>query len=165
MSKLQKILILILCFAIFFSLGKIIYAADKNEKGSIKDNFVEIYQQVTLSLADLLVSIGDGVVHIVSRSVGEIVTLDKLIFNEVQKVSIDYWDDTSNTEIETKKAPIKAFMQPVVEKWYDVFFRIALIVYMVVLIYIGVQILFSSTAEKKANYKEQLITWFMGLTM
>ena len=34
MSKLQKILILILCFAIFFSLGNIIYAADKNEKGS-----------------------------------------------------------------------------------------------------------------------------------
>lgn len=176
-KKVIKIINLILCFMLLFSFGNISYAADDEDEigfwdwvwtwftPGIDDDFEVLYKLFLKSLTDLFISLGDGAMHLVASAVGETVTIDKLIYNDIKKVSIDYWNDTNISGKETSQEPIKAFMEPVVEKWYAVFFKIAIMVYMVVLVYIGISILLSSTAEKKASYKQLLTTWLMGITI
>lgn len=157
-KKLQKIINLILCFVIFFTLSSgITYADDEKD-------FDVVTELLFRQLTEAILSLGDGVVHLVSSSVGEMVTIDRLIYNKVEKVSIDFWDDMPS-DGSSSQEPVKAFMKPVINKWYPVFFNIATMVYMVVLVYIGVAIIFSSTAEKKANYKQLFMTWCVGIAI
>ena len=97
----------------------------------LKDALVnKLYEKVLEWITKPMVSLGDSILHMIIRCVGENVTVDRLIFGDVNKVSIDYWGSgTSNS--------VKAFLKPVVQKWYAVFFKIAMIVYMIVLVYIG----------------------------
>lgn len=158
-KKILKLIYLMLAFTLFFSLFNISYADEMAD-------FEKNQPKVVKALTDFLVSLGDGVIHIVSVAIGENITIDKLIYNNVQKVSIDYFHDIDNDDVDNAtKEPIKAFMEPVVEKWYAVFFKIATMVYMVVLVYIGIAILISSTAEKKANYKQLFSTWCIGVVI
>ena len=155
-----KLISLALCFACFLSFGNVVNA----DISGLGNAFNEVYEKIMSGITDMLVSFGDGVMHILTISVGETVTIDKLVFNNVERLSIDYWNDDTTTA-NTTKEPIKAFMSPVVEKWYAVFFKIAVMVYMVVLVYIGISIMLSSTADKKASFKESLSTWILGITI
>ncbi len=109
-------------------------------------------------LVELLLPLGDGVLYMVSSSVGEVVTTDSIIFNNVKKLNINFWDKDSPTAI-------KGMMQSIVEKWYDVFFKIAVMVYVAVLVVAGIQVLLHSTAEKTAQYKEYLVSWVTGVAI
>ena len=168
--KYMKIICFILCFAIFFSIGSTVRAGIGSAflnllVGDIEGTFEELYKTFLQQITQLFVSIGDAAMHLIASAVGETVTIDKLLYNDVERVSIDYWNDTTDTSKEDVAVPIKGFMQPTVEKWYAVFFKIATIVYMIVLVYIGIAILLSSTAEKKAGYKQLLTNWFMGIVI
>ena len=109
-------------------------------------------------LVRLFLAIGDGIVYIVSRSVGEVVTTDALIFNKVTKLNINYWATGASTSI-------KGILHTVVNKWYNVFFEIAVIAYMIVLVVAGIQVLLHSTAEKTAQYKEYIVSWVVGVAI
>ena len=109
-------------------------------------------------LVRLFLSIGDGIVYLVSRSVGEVVTTDALIFNKVTKLNINYWNKGESTAI-------KGILYDVVNKWYNVFFKIAVVVYMLVLVVAGIQVLLHSTAEKTAQYKEYIVSWVVGVAI
>lgn len=109
-------------------------------------------------LVEILLPFGDGVLYMVSSSVGELVTTDSIIFNNVKKLNINFWEDDSSSAV-------KGMMQEVVEKWYAVFFKIAVMVYMAVLVLAGIQILLHSTAQKTAQYKEYLVSWVTGVAI
>lgn len=109
-------------------------------------------------LVELFLPVGDGIVYLVSASVGEVVTTDSLIFNKVGKLNINYWDDGATDSV-------KNILQDVVNKWYSVFFKIAVFVYMMVLVVAGIQVLLHSTAEKTAQYKEYLVSWVIGVAI
>lgn len=173
-KKMFRIINLILCFSIFFSLINVIYAgviADAAEavletaKGVLIQIVSDRIKLIAGVFAELLVALGDGVVHIVTRSVGESVTIDKLIFGDIKKLNIDFWNETGIESVGSAQTSLKSFMTPVINKWYKVFFNIALIVYMITLVFIGISIVFTSTAEKKSNYEERLVSWVMGITI
>ena len=159
-KNLIKIISIALCFCIFLSIGTSVEAKNEN---LVDTNSSKLYGKLVSALTKVLLSLGDGVFHIMSRAIGEPVTIDKLVFNEVKKVSIDYWDDTDDGGGEKQ---IKAFMKPVVLKWYKVFYQIAIAVYMIILVYIGVRILLTvASPEKKAGYKEMFTSWVIGVTI
>jgi hypothetical protein len=156
--KFIKIISIALCICIFLSIGTNVKAETKNLSDDSK-----WYGKLVSQLTSVLLSLGDGVFHLMSKAVGEPITIDKLVFNEVGKVSIDYWDDTDSDDSEKQ---IKAFMEPVVTKWYKVFYQIAIVVYMIILVYIGVRILLTvASPEKKAGYKEMFTSWVIGVTI
>lgn len=154
-----------LCFFMFFSFTTSVHAGLIDDiKNGIKNAFLELFDKVLAEISKIIVSFGDGIVHIMARATGEVVTIDKLVFNKVDKVSIDYWNYTNSnaTEIST---PIKNYMAIPVQKWYKVFNRIAIMVYMIVLVYIGIAVMLSSTGEKRARYKELTMTWVIGIVI
>ena len=154
-----------LCFFMFFSFTTSVHAGLIDDiKNGIKNAFLDLFDKVLAEISKIIVSFGDGIVHIMARATGEVVTIDKLVFNKVDKVSIDYWNYTNSnaTEIST---PIKNYMAIPVQKWYKVFNRIAIMVYMIVLVYIGIAVMLSSTGEKRARYKELTMTWAIGIAI
>lgn len=160
-----RIISFALCFFMFFSFTTSVHAGLIDDiKNGIKNAFLELFDKVLAEISKIIVSFGDGIVHIMARATGEVVTIDKLVFNKVDKVSIDYWNYTNSnaTEIST---PIKNYMAIPVQKWYKVFNRIAIMVYMIVLVYIGIAVMLSSTGEKRARYKELTMTWVIGIVI
>ena len=154
-----KFIAILLCFTIFFPfvLGtNVVYAKDGN------DGLQEIFGMLMKGVATAFVGVGDAAIHLIAVGTGEVVTIDKLVFNDVGKLSIDYWDDIDDGSNGTA---IKNFMKEPVKKWYKVFQKIALMVYMIVLVYIGIAIMLSSTGEKKAKYKELTVMWFTGIAI
>lgn len=134
----------------------------KKDKSFIEQGIEYAIGKIASFIEEILVRIflpvGDGVVFLVSKSVGEVVTTDALIFNQVTKLNINYWQNNDSTAV-------KGILHNVVNQWYHVFFKIAVIVYMMVLVVAGIQILLHSTAEKTAQYKEYLTSWVIGVAI
>lgn len=126
--------------------------------GFVTDAVNEIAKLVEEILNEILLPLGDGLLYVVSRAVGEPVTIDRLIFNKVAKVDVNFWE--AGTE-----GSLKNIMGSVVSYWYNIFRKIAIVVYMIVLVGIGVTIMLNSTAQKKAQYKEALTSWLVGVAI
>lgn len=131
--------------------------------GQVKNFLESLYNKVFLAVAD-------GIFSAVCTAVGEPVTIDKVIFGEVGKLSINFWDGTqensegqsgtivgSNTVMSVLSAPVN--------KWYGVFQSFAILVYLVALLVVGVKIVFASTGDAKAKYKETFTAWLMGVVI
>ena len=56
-------------------------------------------------------------------------------------------------------------VRSVIASWYRTLRLIAIIGFLSILIYTGIRIMISSTAEDKAKYKEWIINWFIGLAI
>ena len=54
-------------------------------------------------------------------------------------------------------------LQQTISNWYVALRNLVLVVYMVILLYIGIRIVISSTAGEKAKYKEHVKDWLIGL--
>lgn len=119
-------------------------------------------------LCGITIPAGDSYVHMISTAIGEPVTIDAVVFNDIQKLSIDFFDGT-NGEVTlsngTKIMPLKNILKDTVNTWYGYFRNIVLIFYMAMLVYMGIKILITSTANKKAIYKKTLSAWVMGIAM
>ncbi len=119
-------------------------------------------------LCGITIPAGDSYVHMISSAIGEPVTIDAVVFNDIQKLSIDFFDGTSG-EVTlsngTKIMPLKNILKDTINTWYGYFKNIVLIFYMAMLVYMGIKILLTSTANKKAIYKKTLSAWVMGIAM
>ena len=121
---------------------------------------------LTQSIVSLLLPCGDSFLHMLSRAVGELVTIDRIVFGEVNKISIDFFDDlSSESSGDSNVTPLRAPLKNVINSWYGTFLKIAILFYMMQLVYMGFRILLASTGNKKAEYKTRLVAWTMGVVM
>ncbi len=125
----------------------------------ITDPVQTVATMVEEIIVELLLPLGDGLVYLISKSVGEVVTTGRLVYNKVDRVSVDYWNITPGT------TTVRGMMAKVVTPWYNFFRQIATIVYMMTLLIIGIKIMFSSTADQKAKFKETLTSWVVGVAI
>ena len=120
------------------------------------------------TFCDVLVPVGDAFLDMICNSVGEVVTIDGVVYNRVSKLDIDFFTN-SNGDIEgnnmTLTSSLKSIMGNVVNKLYVFFRNIVIVFYMAMLVYIAIKILATSTAEKKADYKSIFMAWVMGVVM
>ena len=58
-----------------------------------------------------------------------------------------------------------SILQPIVSSWYNALRTIATVGFMLVLVYIGIRIIISSTAADKSKYKQMLKDWLIGLCL
>lgn len=126
--------------------------------GLITDTVNTVVNLVEATINNILLPFGDGLLYEISRSVGEQVTIDGIIFNSVEKVDANFWATGSN-------GSVKNILSKVVTYWYNVFRKIAIVVYMITLVGIGISIMLNSTAQKKAKYKGALMSWVVGVAI
>lgn len=126
--------------------------------GLITDTVNTVVNLVEATINNILLPFGDGFLYVISRSVGEQVTIDGIIFNSVEKVDANFWATGSD-------GSVKNILSKVVTYWYNVFRKIAIVVYMITLVGIGISIMLNSTAQKKAKYKGALMSWVVGVAI
>ena len=124
-----------------------------------------ITKVLTQSIVSLLLPCGDAFLHMLSRAVGEVVTIDRIVFGNVNKLSIDFFEDLPSVSTNSNSLPLREPLKDTINDWYGFFEKIAILFYLVVLVYIGLRILLSSTGNRKAEYKTRLVAWTMGIAM
>lgn len=131
----------------------------------ITGNVKKVGRLITEALCYISIPCGDSFLYMICSSVGEPVSIDTVVYNRINKVSIDFFEDVSGESVNTLNSPLKNILHDIVNKFYSVFRNIAILVYMVMLVYIGIKILITSTAQKKSTYKNLFMAWVMGVAM
>lgn len=78
------------------------------------------------------------------------------------------YDETSTTDKVNGAAPVfnsAKVLAPQISKWYVAIRNMVLVGLMVILLYIGIRIVISSTAGEKAKYKEHIKDWLIAVIL
>ncbi len=112
----------------------------------------------------ILMVIGTGIYALFCCVIGGKFSVEKVIFN-----------DYTNTKLAFFKNDIARFgeneflssnnIREVLTDFFDFFRGIAIVVYLIILVYMGIRILLGSTAEKGSKHKELIIYWLQGVLM
>ena len=127
----------------------------------ISDALNEVKNLLEDLLTDVFLALADGILAAICAAVGEPVTMDKVIFGEVGKLSINFWNDPNMPAASANS--VMSVMSNVVNAWYNVFLMIAIIVYLAALLFTGLKIVLASTGDSKAKYKDTLQAWLSGV--
>lgn len=130
--------------------------------GVVTLDIEKVSNYVTELFCGLLIPAGDAFLHMISLAIGEPVTIDKIVYNKVGKIDVDFFNLSANTNNNTS---LKNILAGVVNSWYDIFRGITIAVLMIILVYMGIKILLLSTAEKNAAYKGVLVSWVTAVAI
>ncbi len=127
--------------------------------GVIKNDNTVIVKLLTETLSKIALPVGDAFLHMLSLAVGEKVSIDGIVYDEVGKVNIDFFEKSGTGN------SLKKIMSDVVTDWYRVFQGIAVTALLAMLVFMGIRILLASTGEKKATYKGIFVAWVTGVAI
>lgn len=105
-------------------------------------------------------AIANGLNSVISSVFNEPVTMDKLIFNGCDETQITFFGNSGGSS-----SSIISTLSTTINKWYSIFRKIAIVVYMVLLVYMGVRIMLSSTGKNLAMYKSLFMYWCIGVAL
>lgn len=110
------------------------------------------------ALSDLLIAVGDFFVNLTNQILGEKVTMQKLVFNQVSSLDPNFFNKDLAVLNETT-----AIVREKVNEWYNFFMMLAIVAYLVVLLIIGIKIAVGSTASGMEKAKELATKWLVGV--
>ena len=125
----------------------------------INDNTTGEASLIERTLSKLLVSLGDKFVKIckLGGNNGELyITIDALVFNEYKNTVIDFWGDTTGTN---------QVVKVVINFWYKVFKAWAIVIYILILIYIGIKVVLSSGTPEDKKARPMLEGAIIGILL
>ena len=73
--------------------------------------------------------------------------------------------ETASESLVTRDDVGTKSLRAIISSWYQAFRNIAIVGLLIVLVYIGIRIMISSTSTDKAKYKENLQDWFIALCL
>ncbi len=180
-SKFSKILAFILAVVIF-SLGilpttdnklmefNIVYAAKDDEEKPDKAGFIEHI------ITGIFLAGGLGTYAIVCVLAQDAISFDHLLFNGYKNTRLSFFDDITsvgidkNVEVSGDKMPTSAANEFLNEGTrnamntaFDFFRNLAIIAYLIMMVFMGVRILFSVGARTKAKYNDLFMYWIQGV--
>lgn len=89
-------------------------------------------------------------------------TIDKILFNEVPIVGIDFFEQVGDNV--WNHGTINVIRQNVAI-WYTSFRNLAVVGLAIMVLYVGIRMAISSVADEKAKYKKMLVDWFVSLLL
>lgn len=134
-------------------------AVDNSEKPNIFEKAFSFFIRL----------MGLGINKLISIIAGEKLTIDSIVFDQYSRIQLTFF--TNDFEVFSGNASTKqpnSLLSGALEPLSDVFslFRnIALIAYMIILVYLGIRVLLFSTAERQSKYKEVLVDWIKGIAI
>lgn len=133
---------------------------------NIKPNFFEKVFSFCIRLMGKILSKLIGIIA------GENISIDKLVFDQYSRVQLTFFKNDfkvfANNGNYNSSTPPNPWLSGALEPLGNIFtlFRnIALVVYMIILVYLGIRVLLLSTAERNAKYKEILVDWVKGIAI
>lgn len=151
---LSIILLILITFTTLFS-SSVSYATVT--KDDVRNSLPQT-NAFEMTITELMLTVGDFASEYLTFLLKEEVTIQKIIFNKVDALNANFFTNGTNAS----KAPATTFIRTVVNEWYAFLQKIAIIVYMVVLLVIGIKIILKG-AEGKANAQSLILKWTMGI--
>lgn len=111
------------------------------------------------TVAELNLAIGDFIENLITKVVGQKITIQNLIFNEVDAVNANFFDST------VKGTPVHKIIRDAVNNWYGAFQALAVTFYTAAVLVVGIKILLSDSVLSSANWKDVSIKWVTGLVL
>lgn len=111
-----------------------------------------------------------------------LLTPEAMLANEVPLLDVNFFSETrdglitdadGNKYIETitqtgQKIKMKSTaleLRPTISKWYFALRNLAIVALLSILVYIGIRILISSSADDKAKYKQRMVDWLVAMCL
>ena len=143
-----------------------VYFVEKSKDPKFYEPDKTILEELEAMIADLIFSVASGLHFLVGKALGEIVTIDDIVFNNYEEINISYFKSSASgkSKLIYGDGDIKG-LNGVISEWYSFFMKFTLMGYMIMLVYMGIKILMTSTAEKKADIKILFIDWIIGLVI
>lgn len=111
-----------------------------------------------------------------------LLTPEAMFANEVPLLDVNFFSETrdglktdsdGNKYIETvtqtgqriKMKSTAIELRPVISKWYFALRNLAVVALLSILVYIGIRILISSSADDKAKYKQRMMDWLVAMCL
>lgn len=107
----------------------------------------------------MLLVIGDDFLlkMLIQNLFGKDLTINSLIFNTYEDTKLEFYSRSTNK--------LSTSISNVVNTWYSIFSRLAYILYVIILVYIGVMIIASAGTPNQDKMKKSLGDWFVGLAI
>ena len=93
------------------------------------------------------------------------VTIENMVYNKIPILDVNFFNFDSAGGAVVDQNGIIYIIKENIAMWYYIFRTLAIIIMMMVLIYLGIQMAISTVAEKKAVYKEMLLSWVAGFIL
>lgn len=134
--------------------------------GVITDENVEKttgFETIEKIMANFVLTLSKGLNILLADALNQTITLDNIVFDEYEPIKLNFFStDLFGNSVSANTVTSK--LRNSINNWYSIFRNMALIGYMIILVYIGIKILLTSTtADKKANYKDTFMYWVTGI--
>ena len=135
----------------------VVYAAEEEEITPEPANLIERAISYVFLLA------ATGLFFLISLAAGMPLTVETLIFNKYPNTSLNLFQGMGQFNTYIGNPGVSGTIAKSVNDFYSFFVKIAVVAYMVILLYVGVRILLNAGTDKQAKYKEYLWYWIEGI--
>lgn len=142
------------------------YNSDGNVQSETYEEEVEpeLYEKVFSFLIRLM---GELLNKLIGLVAGEPLTIDKILFDQYSRVQLTFFKNDFKYYNNAGSNPnpwLSGATEPL-SRIFTLFRNIALVVYMIILVYLGIRVMLFSTAERQSKYKEVLVDWVKGIAI
>lgn len=124
--------------------------------GTAEDNPTDVFQE---TIAELNLAVGDFFNKLIGEVVGQKITIQSLVFNDVKSLDANFFSSSQGGSIVHKT------VKKQINTWYPVFQEIAAAFYLTGLLVVGLKILLSESSLSRASMKEVATHWITGLAI
>lgn len=122
------------------------------------------FETISKILAGFFILIGKAANLCFRVALGQTLTIDQIVFNSYEEIRLDFFTKTADGNPVVNGSGLITSLRAPINKCYRVFSGIAVVGYMIMLVYIGIVIMLNSTSpDKKAQGKKAFMSWVTGL--
>lgn len=126
------------------------------------DDRVQVLSPIERLIGGMLTAIANGLNSIISIIFAEKINIDKLVFNHYPETQISFFRGTGRS---SSIIWGEGGISDTVSFWYSIFRKIAIVVYMIILAYMGIRIMLASTGREMEKYKSLFMYWCAGVAI
>ncbi len=136
-----------------------------------KEKAKSAFEEIEKIMSEFVMSLAKVLNWAVSKAFGRTLTIDNIVFidkngGNFEDVRLTFFESENEDPELSAKSPVVELLKPAINEWYNIFQNVALVGYMIVLVYIGIKMLLNSTTpEKMASYKQTFFTWVTGVAI
>lgn len=93
------------------------------------------------------------------------VTVENIVYNKIPILDINFFNFESAGGAVVDEDGIIYIIKENVATWYYIFRTMAILIMLIILLYLGIKMAISTVAEKKAVYKQMIVSWIAGFIL
>ena len=90
---------------------------------------------------------------------------ENILQNKISLFDVNFFEEVDTTQYEINAGSIANDLHNMISRWYYILRTLAMVGFMLVLIYLGIRMLLTSISSEKAKYKNMFMDWLVSLCL